>query len=174
MALLWQANSDIVQHLEELKEKHHPHLETARIALGFVESKPFIKGRFNWGKTSKFSKLAKLWQEVKYDFCIVLCSDAWHDILNTEQRDALLDLHLSRCSVEYEPAIVEENGVKKVVKDEFGRVQYTTEMRFDDEGIPKWTVLPLDLNVFADNASRYGLWCDELLEFQSAVRSFKS
>jgi hypothetical protein len=58
---------------------------------------------------------------------------------------------------------------KKVIKDEFGRVQYTTNIKTDDEGNPKWKILPLDLEIFSGNVRRYGLWYDELLELKDAI-----
>jgi hypothetical protein len=95
--------------------------------------------------------------------------DLWHSVLKGNQREAYLDLQLSRCGVEYLPEEIEENGKKKPIKDEWGRVQYTQEVKVDDEGNPKWKVVPLDLEVFADNVRRYGLWCDDLLELKDAI-----
>ena len=91
-----------------------------------------------------------------------LCSDVWHSILTPQQREALADLHLTRCSVEREAKTVTENGKTKAIKDEFGFVEYTDEIKFDDEGNPLWCVLPLDLEVFSWNVSRYGLWLTPL------------
>jgi hypothetical protein len=59
----WQASDDVNDLFKKLKEKHHhPRLEMANFAICFLDTKPFIKGRFNWGKVQKFTPLAKLWQ----------------------------------------------------------------------------------------------------------------
>lgn len=167
----WRAPVDVQSMLEDLVSKHHPHLSVAKIAIGFDDSKIFKNDKFNWGKVSKFSKLAKVWQSKaeKYDFCIVLCSEAWYNFLTAQQQEAWLDLCLSRCQVEYEAVYIEENGRKKAVKDEWGRVEYTDNIKYDDEGLPIWKVSSLDINVFTQNVKRYGLWCEPLANFQHAV-----
>lgn len=168
----WKVPSTVTELVNEVKDKHHPHLEDAKIAVAFDDSKPFKADRLNWGKTQRFSDLNKLWQAPQsYDFCIVIPSDVWHDILDASQKEAFIDLHLARCQVEYEPETIVENGKKKPVKDQHGRVKYTNEMKFDDNGNPKWKVLPLDLGVLTENVSRYGLWYHELAEFSEAAKT---
>ena len=169
----WTAGPEVVTILEEVRAKNHnKRLENAKVALCFNDSKPFIKERFNWGKASKFSSLAKLWhaKDKKYDFQILLPADGWYQVLQGEQREAWLDLHLCRFRPEMIPATVEENGKKKVIKDKFGRIEYTDEIRLDEQtGEPIWKVDPLDLHVFAENAKRYGVWCECLQEFKEAL-----
>lgn len=170
--LVWEVSSEVQAVVEEIKTKNHfKRLQEAQIAVSFNEGKPFVKGRFNWGKTSKFSSFAKIWhpKNKRYDFHISMPSDAWHSVLNASQREAWIDLHLTRCQVEYVPITVEEDGKKKPAKDEWGRVQYTEEIKRDDEGNPKWLVVPLDLNVFQENVFRYGCWCQDLLDFKAAI-----
>lgn len=173
MAASWPASDDVRQIFTMVKEKyHHDRIGTSKIAVAFVDSKPFIKGRFNFGKVVKFSNMAKLWHPAqgKFDFLSILCSDAWHSLLNANQREALVDLHLTRCSVEYEPEFAEdEKGKKHPIKDEWGRIQLSTNMKFDEFGVPKWKVLPQDLNVYTENVIRYGPWCEEILEFKDAL-----
>lgn len=174
--LVWPANNDVLEIVEQVKQKHHlPRLAEARIAVEFCDSKPFTGGRFNWGKTSKFSASAKIWhpRDKKYDFKISICADAWLSILDGNQREALLDLHLERCQVEYEPVTVEINGKKKPQKDEWGRTEYTNVIKTDADGVPKWKVVPLDLNVLQENVIRYGCWCESLLDFKTAIDSCK-
>ena len=165
----WKAPSEVVELLAQIKDKHHARLVNARIAISFDDSKPFLRNKLNLGKVTKFSPLARLWQKEQHDFCLSIPMELWHSVLKGDQRDAYLDLQLSRCGVEYLPEEVEVNGKKKPVKDEFGRVQYTQEIKVDDEGNPKWKVVPLDLEVFAENVRRYGLWCDDLLELKDAI-----
>lgn len=170
--LVWQVNSEIQNILESIKSTyHHPRLEEASIAMSFNDGKSFVGGRFNWGKLSKFSSLAKLWhpENKRYDFHISFPADSWHGLLNSEQRKAWIDLHLCRCQVEYVPVTVEVNGKKKTQKDEWGRVQFTSEIKRDEEGSPKWKVIPMDLGVFQENVMRFGCWCQDLFELKSAI-----
>jgi hypothetical protein len=159
----WKAPSEIVELLNQIKDKHHPRLQGASIGIAMDDSK------LNLGKVTKFSPLARLWQGQQHDFCLSVPMNLWHSVLKGDQRAAYLDLQLARCGVEYLPEEVEENGKKKPVKDEFGRVQYTQQIKVDDEGNPKWKVVPLDLEVFSENVRRYGLWCDDLLELKDAI-----
>ncbi len=170
MSLTWKAPNNVLDLLEEIKSKHHhPRLELANFAVVFNETKSFIKDRFNFGSVGRFSSLSKLFQESKKDFLITICSDVWHSILNNSQKEALLDLHLTRCDIAYVPETMFEGKKKKVVKDEWGRVKYTNEVKYDEEGNPKWLVVPLDLMVFSKNVERYGLWCQDLRELQQAM-----
>lgn len=177
----WAADSSVVNLFNDIKNKSHlPRLEEAEIAVCFQDSKPFSKGRFNWGKVRRFQPVDKLWHsyDKKYDFLIILSSDAWNVILTSSQREALADLHLTRCSVDYEP-VTEEVTVKgvvkkKILKDDWGRIEFTNEIKRDKEtGDPKWKIHPLDLPVFADNVSRYGLWCSDLADFGDVLKVVK-
>jgi hypothetical protein len=172
MANPWKAPQDVLELINHVKEKFHgERLADASIVGCFDDSKAFVKNKINLGKVSKFSTLARLWQNQKHDFCLVICADLWHDVLGNTEREALVDLLLSRCEVELVPETIEENGKKKPVKDEWGRIQYTKEIKLDDEGNPKWKVAPLDLELFAKNVRRYGLWLDDLLEMKEAIDS---
>lgn len=171
---VWKAGNEVAELIDKVQKRFHKHLEDARIACIFNDSQSFVKNRFNWGKVTRFSPVAKLFQDEKHDFLITLCSDAWASVLNQGQREALIDLHLCCCKVEMKPVIVQENKKKKMVRDQWGRVQFTDEMFFDEDGNPKWTVLRLDLNVFMDNVSHYGCWCQDLLDFRSVIREIDS
>lgn len=168
--LVWRANEEVFNLLNQVKEKnHHPRLQQASVAVCFNDSPPFRKDKFNWGSVSKFSPLAKLWQGAKFDFCITLSSDAWITVLDNPQREALLDLHLTRCSVQRIPETVVENGKKKVIKDEWGRVRYTEEIKLSEDGEPIWIVEKLDLEVMQENVKRYGCWLDCFSEFKDVL-----
>lgn len=170
MSLVWKAPNNVEQLLYTIKEKHHhPRLGLATFGIAFAETKPFINDRFNWGKVTKFTKFNKLWQTEKVDFSITLCSEVWHSILTVHQKEALLDLHLSRCAVKYIPETVMEGKKKVLVKAPWGRIQYTDEMKLDDDGNPQWYVLPADLPVFSENANRYGLWYTDFTETPLSV-----
>lgn len=178
----WAADESVVKLFTQVKEKYHlPRLEEAEIAVCFQDSKPFKKGTFNWGKVRRFQPVDKLWHrsDRQYDFLIILSSDAWNNVLTMVQREALADLHLTRCSVDYEP-VREEVTVKgivkhKIVKDDYGRVEFTNEIKRDKEtGEPKWKILTLDLPVFSGNVSRYGLWCSDLNDFGEIIQTVKT
>lgn len=166
----WKAPAEITELVAEIKEKHHKtRLAGSSICIAIDDSKPFVRNKLNLGKVTKFSSLSKLWQGQVHDFCICIPMELWHSVLTPEQREAYLDLQLARCGVEFKPDEIEENGKKKVIKDEWGRIKYTTEVKTDDEGNPKWKVAPLDLEVFTGNVRRYGLWHDDLLELKDAI-----
>lgn len=171
MAKVRPASEDVFALVNDVKLKYHvPRLLEARIAVSFVESKPFIAGRFNWGKVSKFSEAAKIWQGDEYDFCITLCDCAYNDVLEGKQREALLDLLLNCCQTEFVPEM-EQKGTKAVpAKDKWGRIIYTDEIKLDEDGNVKWKVVPLDLHAYQDNVSRYGCWCEDLLEMKNAIK----
>jgi hypothetical protein len=169
----WKAESSVTNLLNEVKQKNHPHLLEASIAISFNDSKPFDKqGKFNWGKSRKFSHSAKLWHpsDKKYDFEIVLPADAWYQVLNDYQREAWLDLHLCRFKPEYLPAMKEdEKGKFRPEKDQYGRISYTKDVKLDDEGNVIWKVERFDISVFAENVRNYGLWIEDIEEFGTAL-----
>lgn len=183
----WPAADDVIQLMEYVKAKNHPLLIDANVALAFQDSKPFTKNRFNFGKASKFSTLNQLWQGKKYIYQILLSADGWYQVLAGDQREAWLDLHLSRFHPEMIPDMeggeadqdaADDDAPKKKgkakkpkpKKDKFGRIVYTNDVKLDEEtGEPIWKVDPLDLHTFALNAGRYGLWCEDLQNFGEAV-----
>jgi len=172
MNALWVAPSDISDLVSVVKEKyHHPRLEEANLTVCFQDSKPFIRNKLNLGKVSKFNLLNKLFHKKPHDFCLIICADLWRDVFNESQREAYLDLLVSRCGVEYVPEFVEVNGKKKPVKDEWGRSKFTTEIKRDEDGNVKWKVLPADLETLTGNIRRFGLWFDDLIELKEAIES---
>ncbi len=169
--ITWLANSDILDLTNSIKEKHHPHLDQARVSVCFNDSKPFKKDKFNWGTVTKFSAMAKTHQVNKYDFCICLSSEAWVGVLNNEQREALLDLHLSCCGVEHLPEIAIVNGKKTPIKDEFGRTVFSEEVKTDQEGNPVYKKLPLDIDVIQENVKRFGCWCKDFIDLKAVMNA---
>lgn len=166
----WKAPADILAMVDDVKQRHHAQrLGPASVAVAFDDSKPFLKNKINLGKVTKFNAFSKLWQNTRHDFCLTIPSDLWVSVLNSTQREAYLDLQLTRCEVEYYPEIAVENGKKKPIKDDWGRIQYTDKMKTDDAGDPKWKVVPLDLEVLIKNVRRYGPWLDELTELKEAI-----
>jgi len=171
-AMVWRAGQDVVDLADAVKQAHHlPRLDAAEIVVAFSDAKPFVKNRLNLGSVRKFSSSQKIWLAKECTFCITLIADVWHKILQDQNcRKAWIDLHLTRCEPVYIPETVEENGKKKVVKDDWGRVQYTTEIKLDDDGNPKWQIVGLDVGVFTQNVKRFGLWYEDLQEFGKVVK----
>lgn len=167
----WKAPAEIEALVNQVRQKYHSErLAGASLAICLDDSKPFVRNKLNLGKISKFNPLAKLWLSQKYDFCLSIPSELWHSVLKNDEREAYLDLQLTRCGVEYIPEEAEdEDGKMKVVKDEWGRIKYTNKPKTDDEGEPKWKVLPVDLEVLASNVRRYGLWYDGLSDLKDAI-----
>ena len=169
----WQASQDIYDLVDVVKTKYHlPRLENAKVAVCFQDSKTFVKNKLNLGNVSKFSGVQKLWQKQNYDFCITIPFGLWSDVLKNH-KEAFLDLCLSRCSVEYIPLFQEENGKKRKIVDEYGRVEYSSEIKTDDVGNPVYKILPLDIEVFTENASRYGIWMECLVDFKKCCDEAK-
>ena len=172
---VWKASPEIYELLSIVKSKHHsPRLDGASVAICMDESKVFVKNKLNLGKLSKFSPLARLYQKDKYDFCLTIPLELWQSVLQGPQKEAYLDLQLTRCDMEYVPEIVEDNGKKKKVTDEWGRMAFTSEPKYDADGNIKWKIDPLDLEVFAKNVSRYGLWQDDLFKLHEAMAAAAS
>jgi len=173
MSTIVQAAPLVRQLLSDVKQKYHPHLQQALIGLAFADTKPYIRDCLNLGKVAKFTPAARLWMapDKQYDFSVTLSVDVWFEVLNDAQREALLDLNLTRCKVEYEPETVQINGRKQIVKNEYGLTQYTDVMKTDDEGRPVWRVAPLDIMVLAENLKRYGAWYTDLIELKQAVET---
>lgn len=173
MAAIWRAGQDVADLADSVKNQYHlPRLDTASVVIAFSDAKPFVKNRLNLGSVRKFSSSQKIWLAKEYIFCITLVADVWHKILQDEQRrKAWIDLHLTRCEPVYVPETVEENGKKNVIKDDWGRVKYTDEIKLDDDGNPKWQIVPLDLAVFTENVKRFNLWYQDLIDFGNVIKS---
>ncbi len=171
---VWIADNSVFQIVDKVKAAYHDkRLADARIAVSIIEAKAFIKDRFNWGKTSKFSTAAKIWHadDNRYDFLITIPSESWNILDQVHQREAFIDLHLNCMQVEFEVETIEKNGKKIPVKDDYGRKVYTDVLKVDEEGIPKWKVVPLDINVIMDNVTRYGCWCQSFIDLKSAIKT---
>lgn len=169
MALVWTAPLEVIEKLQEIKNKLHPELGSVSVVVELSDAKPFKNNRLNLGNVRKFSAANKIWQKGDFDFCITLVGEVWQDILKGQQRDALLDLHLTRIEPVCEPQVVIENKKRIPCKDEFGRIILTEEQKLDKNGDPRWRIVPIDLGVLSRNVRRYGFWFDDLIEFQNAL-----
>ena len=170
MAELYKAPDEVQALLSSLKAaNHNPRLLEASVVVIFDDSKPFKKDRLNWGKVLKFSPLARLFNTDHYDFAIQLPAMLFNDVLNYEQRKALLDLRLECCQVDYIPETKVEGNKKVVVTDEWGRTVYTEEMKRDENGVPCWKSVPLDLVTITANVRRFGCWCEDLVGLKEVM-----
>jgi hypothetical protein len=170
----WLADSNLNLKLEELIQKYHHRLSTpfgdCKVAVVLTDSKPFIEEKINWGKVKKVDKFNKIWINKDLNYCIIISSDLLN-ILKEDQKEAILDLHLSRIRPQYQPKKVIENGKKITVKDQFGRIEYTNDLKLNKDGSPKWLLDNVDLQVFGNNIKRFGFWCEDLMDFKEAIKN---
>ena len=98
MATEWeQVNQEVLDMAERLIERHHEHLQQARIGFLFRSEAPSSNGKATLGKAEKVnSKWTPLLQE-ELDFAIWLAADYWFDVLDPRQKRALLDHELCHC-----------------------------------------------------------------------------
>ena len=172
--MIWKVSDEVISVFNSVKDKFHSRIKDVRIALCFDDSKLFVKNKLNLGKVVKFNSLNKLWQNNSYDLCLIIPADLWTDVLkDNSQREAYLDLQLTRCDVEYIPQEIKENNKKIKVKDDYGRIQYTNEPKLDKDGNLKCVVSPIDIEVYTNNVSRFGLWYESLNEFKDVVMKHK-
>lgn len=162
MAKMWVGDDLVQMKLANVKESHS-RLEGAGVVICFADAKAFKDGRMNWGKVAKTNPLTKaLTANVgEFEFVITIPFETWQ-FLNNEQKNALLDLHLSRCTPVYLPKTEVVNGKKIPVQDEYGKIEYTDEYKLDKDGCIIWKVLQLDLPIFVDNVKKHGAWCHEM------------
>lgn len=175
-----EKDSDVYQILKEQIRIHHPHLEEAKIVI-YVNDKNKLNGqKVVIAESSKAS--TKLKASIDADFTITIYAMAWGN-LNPEQKKACMDHELYHCGVQYVPVTEESSdsggaapGKKKgkkpkakVVKDEFGRVQYTNEIKRDENGVPKWKLIPHDLEEFRNVVEHHGFWDEDLQYFKAVM-----
>jgi hypothetical protein len=134
--------------MDELIEKHHPHLAEAKIAIAW---------RFGWSqdadgllKLGQAKKVSELDRDLHdYDFIILLNHEVWNKASFSErQMKALIDHELCHCSVS-----IDTNGEKKI--DERGRVIYRIRKH--------------DVEEFREVAARHGCWRDDLRQLAEAA-----
>lgn len=151
----WLADSSVKSLMEEIRDKHHPHLLEARIAILFSDKRKVSGNKITLGTAKKVSDEDKVLSH--FDFKIVLSAEDWADLTSNE-KEALLDHELSHCDVMREPVTETIGGKRQTVKDKYGRTVYSDEIKVDeDTGRPKWKIRSHDFENFAHIAERYGL-----------------
>jgi len=175
---IWELEQDspAYQIARELISRYHHHLAEAKIVL-YASDKNKVKcNKVTCAEASKAS--SKMKASTNADFTITLFMTPWSD-LNGDQKKACMDHELTHCGVHYEP-VTEQVGTArrsgrartKVVRDEYGRVQYTDTIKRDTEtGEPKWRLYPHDLEEFRDIVQRHGIWDESIQSFKEALDS---
>jgi len=171
---IWELedNSELYTMLHGLIGRYHSHLEEAKIVLYACDKN---KNRANKVIIADASKAStKMKASTNADFTITVYMTPWSD-LNMNQKKACLDHELCHCGVHYEPVKEAVGGTRggrqrfKVVRDEYGRVQYTNEIKRDENGEPKWRLLPHDLEEFRDIVARHGIWDEDIQSFKEVL-----
>lgn len=154
--------------IDKLIEENHQHLQEANFII-LLNEKIKLKGDIvviaEVKKTSPSEKIIH-----NYDFKIIIYDYVWGK-LDDKKKISVLDHELTHCGVKYIPLKEknEETGKTEVVKDEFGRKQYTNEIDRDDNGRPKWVILPHDLEEFRSIVKRHGMYDESIQEFAKIV-----
>lgn len=171
---IWELeqNDPIYTTMGELISRYHTHIAEAKIVIYCSDKNRTRANKIIIADASKAP--AKLKASTSADFTITLYMMPWGD-LDTNQKRACLDHELYHCGVHYEP-VQEQIGQSRqgrqrmqVVRDEYGRIQYTNEIKRNENGEPKWRILPHDLEEFCDIVERYGRWDESIQSFSDAL-----
>lgn len=171
---IWELPKECFEYniLSEMIEKYHHHLKEAKIILYGCDKNKVDGNMVRFADASKASN--KMKASVDADFTITLYMMPWGD-LSIEQKKACMDHELNHCGVHYEPYKEQVGSSKrgkprfKVVKDDYGRKQFTDEIKRDENGIPKWRLVPHDLEEFRDIIARWGCWDDSIQAFKDVL-----
>jgi hypothetical protein len=166
MASVWQAPDDIRRQVESIKDQHHPHLSAATIWVLCSDSKAVRDNRIVVTTSRRCTKTEKL--SSGHDFKITVFTESWSSLPNAA-RTIALDEALCRCGVRYVPAMVEVNGKKEIIKDEWGRIIYTDEIDYDKEGVPRWKINQPDAGVYFGLLTRHGQYAQEVENISRAL-----
>lgn len=158
MASIWEAPADIRRAAEQIKLEHHPHLANASLWVLCSDGKAIRNNQLLVTQSKKCTQTEKL--SSGHDFKLIVMAEAW-SALPDAARKVALDEALCRCGVKYVPQTVEVNGRKEVVKDEIGRVIYTDQIEYDNEGRPRWKINPPDAGLYYALLERHGAYSDE-------------
>lgn len=154
------ADPNTIKLMEEVRNAYHPHLLEARIVVMFFDKRRVNGEHIVLGVAKKISEEDKIL--CHFDFKIILSAMDWGELEDIERR-ALLDHELSHCGVEYEPIMEKVGGKDVPVKDQYGRIIPSDKIKRDDEGNPKWKLIPHDFENFYSIAERYGLEVSSLI-----------
>lgn len=174
MSTIWEMeqSSPVYDMLTRLIRRNHQHLAEAKIVLYCCDKLKLRGDHVVIAEAKKASPMLKA--STNADFTVTFYMMPWGD-LDSNQKEACFDHELFHCGVAYEP-VKEQVGMSasgkqkwKVVKDEYGRKQYTNTIERDENGEPKWRIIPHDLEEFRDVVERYGMWDENLQQFKQAI-----
>jgi hypothetical protein len=89
-----KAPKDVVDLAEQVRKKHHPDLEGAKIGYVMLPGRPSNKGKTILGRCKKIGRGEALFCEV--DFIVGFPKDSW-DTLDDRQKIAVADHELCHC-----------------------------------------------------------------------------
>lgn len=171
---IWELEQDsaVYQKLTNLISRCHQHLAEAKIVLYACDKNKLNGEKVTIAEASKAS--SKMKASTNADFTITIYMGLWSTLTDT-QKEACLDHELMHCGVHYVP-VTEQIGTTRrgraktrIVKDEFGRTQYTNEIKRDENGVPKWRLITHDLEEFRDIVARHGVWDDSIQAFKDVL-----
>jgi hypothetical protein len=151
--MIWEPGEDIKKIVKDLKDANYPDLNQASIWVLVNDANPLVDNRL----TPVEARICTTTEKFKsgHDFKIVIRARAWEK-LTDDQRKIALDEALSRCGVRYKPQTVTVNGKEEPIKDDLGRILYSSEIMTDDSGTPKWKMNRPDVSAFFALIKRYG------------------
>lgn len=152
----------IYKQMDAIKREHHKHLEGARIIMFMDYSEP-SGSALTFGTASLASSQVKALSGA--NFVITINALAW-DNLDEEGRTALLDHELSHCHVCLKPM---KDG-RETIRDAFGRVQYTNQVKRDADGNIQYRIIPHDVTEFISIVKRRGLWMENLQKMRATMQ----
>lgn len=158
MGSIWQAPKEIRDLVTEVRDEHHPHLTAASFWVLVSDRKAISDNRVIVTTSKKCTKEEKL--STGHDFKIVVLAESWANLPDSA-REIAIDEALCRCGVQYVPQSMEVNGKKEIVKDDLGRVIYTDQVAYDNEGNPKWRINRPDAGLYYDMILRHGQYSEE-------------
>lgn len=165
---IWELAEDSLEYslMNEIIARYHQTLQEAKIILYGCDKNRIRDGQVVIAKAEKSSQ--KMKASAGSDFTITMHMMPWGD-LTLDQKKACMDHELTHCGVQFEP-IKERVGTKwKVVKDEYGRKQYTNDIKRDENGIPKWKLVSHDLEEFNNIVLKHGVWDQNIKSFKEAL-----
>ena len=149
MPQIYVPGESIEPFARDLIRTYHPELATANIRYYFREKAGKKNGKIVYGSAKKVSDVLQFLLEdgrgetARYDFLIEVALDTWNE-MNSDQRNALVDHLLERCSGE---------------EDE------------EDGGAMKWKLREPDVNEFSTILNRHGTWNESLNGFVTVAKT---
>lgn len=156
---IWEATDEYKQLVNDLKNAYHEHLALASIWVLITDQKHIVDNRLVITDTKRCTKTEKL--KTGHDFKITIRAESW-PVLTEAQRKIAIDEALCRCGVRFMPETMNINNKDIPIRDDIGRVIYTTTIATDDQGNPKWKMNQLDAGAYFGLLQRYNVYSEEV------------